>query len=130
MNVFSIDYHSTWATLVTPCQITKFILTFGLQILDFEFSRILTYEILLIRYESLSQLCYYFMCFVATPLWAKCEGEAHTPESGNLESSGTPENSELELKGQNTSHWGVLGVIGKVLKFTCLKWPRIGHLDI
>jgi hypothetical protein len=38
-----------------------------------------------------------------------------------LESSGTPENSELKLKGQNTSHWGVLGVIGKVLKFRCLK---------
>jgi hypothetical protein len=67
---------------------------------------------------------------VATPLWAKCEGEAHTPKSGNLESSRTPENSELELKGQNTSHWGVLGVIGKVLKCRCLNWNRIGHLDI
>jgi hypothetical protein len=52
------------------------------------------------------------------------------PKVGNLESSGTPKNSELKLKGQNTSHWGVLGVIGKVLKFKCLKWPRIGHLDI
>jgi hypothetical protein len=67
---------------------------------------------------------------VATPLWAKCEGEAHIPKSGNLESSGTPENSELQLKGQNTSHWDVLGVIGKVLKCRCLNWPRIGHLDI
>ncbi len=67
---------------------------------------------------------------VATPLWAKCEGEAHTPKSGNLESSGTPKNSELELKGQNTSHWGVLGVIGKALKCKCLNWPRIDHLDI
>jgi hypothetical protein len=67
---------------------------------------------------------------VATPLWAKCEGEAHTPKSENLESSGTPKNSEPELKGQNTSHWSVLGVIGKVLKFRCLNWPRIGHLDI
>ncbi len=67
---------------------------------------------------------------VATPLWAKCEGEAHTPKSGNLESSGTPENSELELKGQNTLHWGVLGVIGKFLKCKCLNWPQIGHLDI
>jgi hypothetical protein len=56
---------------------------------------------------------------VATPLWAKCEGEAHTPE-----------NSELELKGHNTSHWGVLGVIEKVLKCRCLNWPRISHLDI
>jgi hypothetical protein len=67
---------------------------------------------------------------VATPIWTKCEGEAHTPKSGNLESSGTPENLELELKGQNTSHWGVFSVIGKVLKCRCLKWPRIGHLDI
>jgi hypothetical protein len=67
---------------------------------------------------------------VATPLWAKCEGEAHTPKSGNLESSGTPENSDLELKGQNTSHWGVLSVIGKVLKCRCLNWPCIGHFDI
>jgi len=25
---------------------------------------------------------------------------------------------------------GVLGVIGKVLKRRCRKWPRIGHLDI
>ncbi len=67
---------------------------------------------------------------VATPLWAKCEGEAHTPKSGNLESSRTPENSELELKGQNTLHWSFLGFIGKVLKCRCLNWPRIGHLDI
>jgi hypothetical protein len=70
------------------------------------------------------------MAFVATPLWAKCVGEAHTPKSGNLESSETPENSELKLKDQNTSHWGVLGVIGKVLKCRCLNWTRIGHLDI
>jgi hypothetical protein len=41
---------------------------------------------------------------VATPLWAKCEGEAHTPKRGNLESFGTFKNLELELKGQNTSH--------------------------
>jgi hypothetical protein len=41
---------------------------------------------------------------VATLLWAKCEGEAHTPKSGNLESSGTPKNSELEFRGQTTSH--------------------------
>jgi hypothetical protein len=67
---------------------------------------------------------------VATSLWAKCEGEAHTPKSGNLESSGTPKNLELELKRQNTSHWGVLGVIEKVLKCRCLNWPGIGHLDI
>jgi hypothetical protein len=67
---------------------------------------------------------------VATPLWAKCEGEAHIPKSGSLKSFGTPKNLELELKGQNTSHWHVLGVIGKVLKRRCLKWTRIDHLAI
>jgi len=41
---------------------------------------------------------------VATPLWAKCEDETHTPKSGNLESSGTPKNSELDCRGQNTLH--------------------------
>jgi hypothetical protein len=51
-------------------------------------------------------------------------------KSEDLESSGTPECSELDSKAQNTSHWGVLGVIGKVLKRRCRKWPRIGHLDI
>jgi hypothetical protein len=49
---------------------------------------------------------------------------------GDLESSGTPECSELDSKAQNTSHWGVLGFIGKVLKHRYPKWPRIGHLDI
>jgi hypothetical protein len=70
------------------------------------------------------------MAFVATPLWAKCEGEAHTPKSENLESSGTPKNSELEFRGQNSLHWSVFGVIGKVLKFRFPKWPRMSHLDI
>jgi hypothetical protein len=51
-------------------------------------------------------------------------------KSEDLESSGTPECSELDSKAQNTSHWGVLGVIGKVLKRRCRKWPRIGHLNI
>jgi hypothetical protein len=48
----------------------------------------------------------------------------------DLESSGTPECLELDNKAQNTSHWGVIGVIGKVLKRRYRKWPRIGHLDI
>jgi len=47
-----------------------------------------------------------------------------------LESFRTPECLELNCKAQNTSHWNVLGVIGKVLKRTYRKWPRIGHLDI
>ncbi len=70
------------------------------------------------------------LVIVATPLWAKCEDETHTPKSGNLEYSGTPEISALDCKGQNTSHWDVLDVIGKVLKCRCSKWPRMSHLDI
>ncbi len=63
---------------------------------------------------------------VATPLWAKCEDETHT----DLESFGTLENSELECKGQNTSHRDVFYINGKVLKCKCQKWPRVIHLDI
>jgi hypothetical protein len=49
---------------------------------------------------------------------------------GGLESSGTPECSELDSKAQNTLHWGVLSVIGKVLERRYRKWPHIGHSDI
>jgi hypothetical protein len=52
---------------------------------------------------------------------AKCEDETHTPKVGDLESSGTPENLELDFRGQNTSHWGVLDIIEKVLKCRCPK---------
>ncbi len=54
----------------------------------------------------------------------------NTPKVGDLESSGTPECLEFDSKAQNYLHWGVLGVIGKVLKRRYRKWPRIGHLDI
>jgi hypothetical protein len=54
----------------------------------------------------------------------------NTPKVGDLESSGTPKCLEFNRKAQNTSHWGFLGVIGKVLKRRYTKWPRIGHLDI
>jgi hypothetical protein len=64
------------------------------------------------------------------PLWPNVGVKPNTSKVGDLESSGTPENSELELKCQKTSHWGVLGVIGKFLKCRYRKWPRIGHLDI
>jgi hypothetical protein len=67
---------------------------------------------------------------VATPLWDKCEGEAHTPKSGKLESFGTPKNSEPEFRGQISSYSSVLYVIEKVLKCRCPKWPRMSHLDI
>jgi hypothetical protein len=64
------------------------------------------------------------------PILAKCEDETHTPKVEYLESSGTPEPLEFNSKGQNTLPWSVLGVIEKVLKCRCPKWPCIGHLDI
>jgi len=67
---------------------------------------------------------------VATTLWGKCEDETHTPKSGNLESFGAPEISELNCRGQNTLPWGVLHTVWKVLKSRCRKWPRMSHLDI
>jgi hypothetical protein len=67
---------------------------------------------------------------VATPLWAKCEDENHTPKSGKLESSGTLENLELDCRGQNTLNWGVLYINGNFLKCRCPKWPRMSYLDI
>jgi len=70
------------------------------------------------------------LLYVATLLWVKWEDETPTPKVGDLESSGTPECLEFDSRGQNASHWGVLDVIGKVLKRRYRKWPRIGHLDI
>ncbi len=32
-------------------------------------------------------------------------------------------------RGQNTLHWAVLYINGKVLKCRCLEWPRMSHLD-
>jgi hypothetical protein len=55
------------------------------------------------------------------PTLAKCEDETHTPKVGDLGSSGTPKNSELDFRGQNTLHWGVLDINGKVLKCRCPK---------
>jgi hypothetical protein len=49
---------------------------------------------------------------------------------GTWESSGTPETSEFDCKGQNTLHWGVLYIIEKLLKCRCRKWARMSHLDI
>jgi hypothetical protein len=49
---------------------------------------------------------------------------------GTWESSGTPETSELDCRGQNTSPWNVLYIIGKLPKCRCRKWIRISHLNI
>jgi hypothetical protein len=47
-----------------------------------------------------------------------------------LESRWTPEPSQSDYRGQNTSHWGVLYIIRKLLKWKCLKWACMTHLDI
>jgi hypothetical protein len=52
------------------------------------------------------------------------------PKLGIWSPPGTSECLEFDNRGQNTSDWGVIGVIGKVLKCRCPKWPCIGHLDI
>ncbi len=67
---------------------------------------------------------------IATPLWPSVGVKPNTWKSWDLESSGTPECLEFDSKGKNTSHWGVLGVVGKVLKRRYRKCPRIGHSDI
>jgi hypothetical protein len=67
---------------------------------------------------------------VATLLWPSVGVKPNTWKKLGLESFGTPENSEDDLEDQNTSHWGVLGVIGKVLKRIYRKCARILDLDI
>jgi hypothetical protein len=54
--------------------------------------------------------------YVAPLLWPSVGVKPNTWKSWELESFGTPECSEFDSKGQNTSHWDVLGVIEKVLK--------------
>jgi hypothetical protein len=49
---------------------------------------------------------------------------------GTWESSGIPKISEFDCRGQNILHWGILYIIGKLLKSTCRKWPRMSPLDI
>jgi hypothetical protein len=42
----------------------------------------------------------------------------------------TPEFLEHNFRGQNSSPWRVIYIIGNLLKRRCLKWARIAHLDI
>jgi hypothetical protein len=70
-------------------------------------------------------------CNLSHPYFGQVWGWSSTlGKSWDLESSGTPECLDFDSKGQNTLHWGVLGVIGKVLKRRYRKWPRIDNLDI
>jgi hypothetical protein len=60
------------------------------------------------------------------PIWPSVGVKPNTPKVGDLESSGTLECLKFDSKAQNISYWGVLGVIGKVLKRKYRKWSRIG----
>ncbi len=42
----------------------------------------------------------------------------------------TSESSKRDCRGQKSSPWKFLSIIGKLLKCRCLKWARIAHLDI
>jgi hypothetical protein len=46
------------------------------------------------------------------------------------ESQWTPESLEGNCKGQNPLDWKVLYIIENILKFRCLKWAHMTHLDI
>jgi hypothetical protein len=52
------------------------------------------------------------------------------PKMGTWESSGTPANLELDYRDHYTSPWGVLYIVGKVLKRRCRKWPHMSHSNI
>jgi hypothetical protein len=54
------------------------------------------------------------MC--GNPTLKECEDDTHIPEMGTWESSKTPENSEFNCKGQNTSPWAVLYTVDKGLE--------------
>ncbi len=67
---------------------------------------------------------------VATLILRDCEVKIHIPEMGAWESTRILEPLENDCKNQNTLHKGVLYIIGKLLKCTCLKWAHMTHLDI
>jgi hypothetical protein len=47
-----------------------------------------------------------------------------------MESRWTLKTLESNCRGQNSMAYGILYIIGKLLKFRCLKWARIAHLHI
>jgi hypothetical protein len=78
-----------------------------------------------------SQLISSFLCFNCHNLTLRgCEDGTHTLKMGTWESIETLEVLEFDCRGQNTSHWGVFYIIGKLSKRRCRKWARMSHLDI
>jgi hypothetical protein len=62
--------------------------------------------------------------------WKNVKMKIHIPKMRTWEYVGTPETLENDCRGQNISDLRVLYIIGKLLKFRCLKWARMTHLDI
>jgi hypothetical protein len=57
--------------------------------------------------------------FCYNPTLRECEDETHTPKMGTWESTETPKILEFDCRGQNTSHWNIPYVIGKLSKHRC-----------
>ncbi len=105
----------------------SFFICYNIHLLIINFHLSLVFKFLLGTFHPTIKT---FKSFVATPLWGKCENETHTPEIGTWESFRTPKILDFDCRGQNTSHWGILYIIGKLAKCRCWKWPHMGHLDI
>jgi hypothetical protein len=72
----------------------------------------------------------YVCTIVATPLWPSVRIKLTLLELGIWSPSGLPNLYSSTARGKNTLPWGVLSIIGKILKCRCPKWPHISHLDI
>ncbi len=66
---------------------------------------------------------------VATPLLEEWGWNSHS-RNGDLGVHGTFKILKFDYRGQNTSPWGVLYIIGKLLKRKCWKWAHMSHLKI
>ncbi len=99
------------------------------QLLNFRFTHVNGFNLKSIGMNEYEKKNHQFIS-CRNPTLRECEDETHTPEMGTWESSVTPESSKFDCKGQNTLHWGVLYIIGKLLKCRCPKWACMTHLDI
>jgi hypothetical protein len=67
---------------------------------------------------------------VSQPYFERVWGWNSHSRNGDLESSGIFKILEFDCRGQNTSHWSVIYIIGKLSKCKCRKWACMGHLEI
>ncbi len=98
---------------------------------------------------KLLDIFWFFWCyiafFIATIILRKCEDEDSLsqphfeasvrmkftlPKVGTWSLFGLLKTQSFIVGGQNISHWGVLYIVGKVLKCKCPKWLQMSHLDI